>query len=625
MKKLYVSAFRLKRNAIIFIAVITGAVKQSHAQSILIQENFTTYQGTAATVPAGWIFTTNGDYTSAANSGPSGPNSYKFGTNGATITTPFFSNPDSVSFWLKGVSTDTVSSLDALYTTDNINWNPISTIKPIPTSGTIKKYAVPSAAIALQFTYTKSAGNVAFDDFLLTGINAAPSSSSGKILIYFNQPVDNSVSTGENAIYLNQTADDTLIAYINRAKNTIDIAQYDYNQSSGYSNIATALNNAYAKGIKIRYIYDGAASNTGLAALNAGIPKLASPTGANYNIMHNKFVILDGRWKSSNALNSWVNTSSFDWNANQFNNDYNNMVCIQDSALAHVYTAEFNMMWGDTGMTSNSTNSKFGPYKTDLGKHNFTIGGHLVELYFSPSDGTNNHILSSISSANTDLYFGVYTLTLANDADSLVAKKNSGVYVAGIVDQYTASSSPTTYNILTTGLGSMLKEYTGSYIYHSKYLIADPSNTCSDPLVLTGSHNWTNSADTKNDENTLIIHDDTIANIYYQAFHKDFYTLGGTLAIPAPCVIGVSEVRSSEFGVEVYPNPSSGMFTLEVGGQTTDARQVEIYNVYGERVYSASVIGRQSSVIRLDAPSGIYFLQMSTEQGTVNKKIIINK
>src|ERR1035438_7835107 len=88
------------------------------------------------------------------------------------------------------------------------------------------------------------------------GINAFAqstlSASSGKILVYFNQPVDNSVATFANAVYLNQTMIDTLNAYINRAKQTIDIAQYEYATGS-YSTvtIATAINNAYSRGVKI--------------------------------------------------------------------------------------------------------------------------------------------------------------------------------------------------------------------------------------------------------------------------------------------------------------------------------------------------------------------------------------
>ena len=196
--------------------------------------------------------------------------------------------------------------------------------------------------------------------------------AGNKIKIYFNHPVDNSVSTSVNAVYLNSCIADTLVAYINRSKYTIDIAQYDYNQGST-ANIATAINNAYSRGVSIRWIYDGTASNTGLSLLNAGIPTLGSPTTSAYNIMHDKIIIIDAH--STNPNDPLVITGSMDWSTEQFNTDYNNTIILQDSALAYAYTAEFNMMWGSTTLVPNTTTSKFGPYKTDLGLHTFMIEG----------------------------------------------------------------------------------------------------------------------------------------------------------------------------------------------------------------------------------------------------------
>ena len=52
--------------------------------------------------------------------------------------------------------------------------------------------------------------------------------------------------------------------------------------------------------------------------------------------------------------------------------------------------------------------------------------------------------------------------------------------------------------------------------------------------------------------------------------------------------------------------------------------QIKIYNVYGEIVYSSVIISK-SSTINLDAPNGVYFLQLKTNEGTAVKKIIIQK
>jgi PLD-like domain/Secretion system C-terminal sorting domain/Fibronectin type III domain len=458
--------------------------------------------------------------------------------------------------------------------------------------------------------------------YFTTAVSA--SASSGKINIYFNNPVNNTVSTGLNAVYLDSCMADTIIAYINRAHYSIDIAVYNYVQGA-FANIATAVNNAYASGVRVRWIYDGTASNTGIALLNPGIHTLASPTGGSYNIMHNKFMVIDAH--SSNPNDAIVATGSVNWTAQQLNHDFNNQLFIQDSALARAYTSEFNMMWGDTGLVPNLGLSKFGPFKTDLGLHVFNIGGKTVELYFSPSDGTNSRIASSVNSANTDLYFGVYTFTDVTDANDIVARNTAGVYCAGIVDAN--STSFAAYPILTAGLGTNFKTYSGSYLYHSKMLIVDQSNACSDPLVLTGSHNWTDAANTQNDENTLIIHNDTIANVYYQSFYANFASLGGSLTAITPCPTGTTYTTVTGHLVDdfhVYPNPATQDITVTYDLANAELVTISIYNLLGQEVVKVGKTelqqpGSHSYNTILPAP-GMYFVKLSVGNNTLIKKVV---
>ena len=443
---------------------------------------------------------------------------------------------------------------------------------------------------------------------------------NNKIKVYFNHPTDTSYSTGTNAVYLNQAMDDTLIAYINRAQYTLDIAQYDYNQGT-YSNIATAVNNAYQRGVTVRWIYDGSSSNTGLSALNTGIHTVGSPTTSAYGIMHNKFVVIDAN--SSNPADAILITGSADWSTEQFNTDYNNMIIFQDSALAHAYTSEFNMMWGSTTAVPNASAAKFGPYKTDLGRHSFIIGGSTVELYFSPSDGTETHIQSTINTANTDLYFGVYTFTSSTDANMIVSRYTSGVYVSGIIDQYSNSYSP--YSIFTTGLGTHFVDYTGTGIYHNKYLIVDPSNTCSDPAVLTGSHNWTTSANTKNDENTVIVHDPTIANIYYQAFHHDFTANGGTMTTVTGCPTEIKQETPNSGDIRIASQPGSPEFTITASLPENETAEIALCDLSGRVVWSvpSGAVRAGTNVFsgKVTVP-GLYVLAVQTANTNYRSKAV---
>ncbi|MBL0033215.1 MAG: hypothetical protein IPP27_13975 [Bacteroidetes bacterium] len=46
-------------------------------------------------------YTVGSYYTSTQSSGPSGPNSYKFGRDSCSIITPDLTGYDSISFWMK--------------------------------------------------------------------------------------------------------------------------------------------------------------------------------------------------------------------------------------------------------------------------------------------------------------------------------------------------------------------------------------------------------------------------------------------------------------------------------------------------------------------------------------------
>jgi hypothetical protein len=227
------------------------------------------------------------------------------------------------------------------------------------------------------------------------------SMSSGDIKIYFTRPVDTTVSTGTNAIQIYRAVDDTCIAYINRAKQSIDVSIYNFNVE-GLSSIAGALNAAYSRGVIVRVVTDGGTNNSAMSELNSAIGKMPRPVTA--GIMHNKFMVIDGN--SANPNDPIVWTGSCNWTDQNVNTDANNVLFIQDASLARVYTLEFNEMFGSATATPNAANSKFGSAKSDNTPHELIIGGKRVEVFFSPSDGVNSQIISHINTANSDLEVG---------------------------------------------------------------------------------------------------------------------------------------------------------------------------------------------------------------------------
>ena len=444
----------------------------------------------------------------------------------------------------------------------------------------------------------------------------APSAANGKIKVYFNLSTDKTVSTGENAITLDQSIDDTIIAYLNRAKHTIDIAIYSFDNKN-ISNISTAVNNASKRGVKVRIIADGSNNNPALSSINTAIPIVKSPLNMSpYGIMHNKFMIIDANSTNPNDPVLW--TGATNWTDNQIKYDANDVIVFQDQAIAQGYKAEFDEMWGSTGDTPNKTNSQFGPFKTDNTPHEYTIGGVKVEVYFSPSDETEKQMIEKINSANTALCVAGMLITRYDFADKIVAISGAGVKTYILVDDTVSS---TAWSIFSADIPSQrLASYDGntSGIMHHKYILIDPNDAGSDPMVITGSHNFTTAANTKNDENTVIIHDATIANLYYQEFVKRFTTNGGEIDKPS----GVNEFRISDFGFRIYPNPTDGKFTLQISDFGFAFSDLKVINMLGQIVYQSENANPKSE-INFNLPQGMYFLQMNDGKTISTQKIVV--
>lgn len=134
-----------------------------------INEGFDGVTGTSTSItsgiPTGWTFSSGmAIYNTTGNYGVSSP-SIKLQTTGNQITTPAFNltAQATLSFWVKGNGTDTISHL-LVEKYDGASWTTIEDIKPLPTTGIVKIYTLAQNIKQIRFTYTKSAGNAALDD-----------------------------------------------------------------------------------------------------------------------------------------------------------------------------------------------------------------------------------------------------------------------------------------------------------------------------------------------------------------------------------------------------------------------------------------------------------------------------
>lgn len=483
----------------------------------------------------------------------------------------------------------------------------------------------PSTLYYFQAISTNSAGTSTSAIQQVTTASGNP--ALGAINVYFSGTVDTTVAMKGNAAKGNSNFESLLINRINQATTSIDFAVYSMN---GYPNLVAALLSAKSRGVKIRMVYDsrsGSAAQANVTSLTAGGVLMSQRPASLSGIMHNKFFVFDAR--DSNPANDWVWTGS--WNPNTAELTWkNNVLEINDPALAVAYTTEFEEMWGSNTDTPNPTNAKFSTKKTDNTPHAFTIGGRSIQMYFSPSDKTDSRIKTAISQANTSIYFSLLVFTMNDLAQQIQTQYNAGVRdIKGVINDYTTTGSE--YTFLKT-YGDVLGNV--GETQHNKYGLIDAYATASHPTVITGSHNWSSAAENENDENTLLIDDSKIANLYMQEFKARYNDAGGTGVFIVPS--GIKEEQSLKaFSVNLYqnfPNPFNPTTTIRFETSVTQNIKVELFNLLGQKISELynntakpGVYAIDLNASALNLTSGVYYYKIQTSTYSESKKMILLK
>ena len=85
--------------------------------------------------------------------------------------------------------------------------------------------------------------------------------------------------------------------------------------------------------------------------------------------------------------------------------------------------------------------------------------------------------------------------------------------------------------------------------------------------------------------------------------------------------VGIDESKFEN--INIYPNPTTGMLTIENGELRIE--NVEIFDIYGRKLYLSTRPLIHSSTVNVDIShlsAGVYFLKINTETGQVIKKVL---
>lgn len=297
--------------------------------------------------------------------------------------------------------------------------------------------------------------------------------------------------TDQGSTNTGRPLDQELVRYIDSANVSIDAAFFELDLQS----VTDALIRAKQRGVEVRLVYDDEHTNADPQIRDLQKSDVPSTPDERSAFMHNKFLVVDGEC---------IWTGSFNWTSNANNKNSENAIYVCDQQLAQNYQVEFEEMFaGQFGPTSPSNT----PYR------NINIGRVDYENYFAPEDDPIDRIIEIVGSAKQSVHFMAFSFTHDSLGQVMLNKQESGLDIAGIFETRGADTQYSQCGPLLRS-GASIKLDNNSATFHHKVIVVDSS------IVIVGSFNFSDNASNSNDENLLIIHDPSIAQIYENEFAR---------------------------------------------------------------------------------------------------------
>jgi phosphatidylserine/phosphatidylglycerophosphate/cardiolipin synthase-like enzyme len=272
----------------------------------------------------------------------------------------------------------------------------------------------------------------------------------------------------------------------------VDVAVYSLSLAS----IRDALIRAHERGVQVRVVMesDNIDRSAPQALVDAGIPVLGD---RRQGLMHDKFVVID-------RSEVWMGSMNFTYSGTY--EDNNQLLNIRSVKMAENYTKEFEEMYLD---------DKFGPdVVSETPYPEFSIEGTRVETYYSPDDGVADRILELLTEAEESIYFLAFSFTADELGQIIRTQAENELDIAGVMEEEQVKSNiGTEYDFFKQADLDVFVDGNEGQMHH-KTMIVD------ERIVITGSYNFSRSAEIRNDENIIVIYNRPIAEFFMAEFQR---------------------------------------------------------------------------------------------------------
>ena len=256
-------------------------------------------------------------------------------------------------------------------------------------------------------------------------------------------------------------------------------------------------------------------------------------------------------------------------------------------------------------------------------------------------------VYPTIATFNADTFVGRVTVVNTQEPDSALANVTLNFtyqdiqhYNASVAATYTLSNDTTVTKMMKVGILQMHTKNTGSmypithfdtahWVTHdhqwevkfavtkfSTFYLGDSSKVTSFNCATASSQSLTVNG------NYYIWNFDTLfsSGVYADtSVNKTGCDSIATLNLTLNTT-GISEYANSN-GVYIYPNPSSGKFTLNIQNSAVVPQNIRVINMLGAEVYNTTANG--SAVIDLsNEESGVYYVIITSQNNTIVRRVV---
>jgi phosphatidylserine/phosphatidylglycerophosphate/cardiolipin synthase-like enzyme len=341
----------------------------------------------------------------------------------------------------------------------------------------------------------------------------------GKLEVYISRHAD--LEAGDYVL------EREIVGFIDEAQLTLDIAVQEIRwREEGAWPIADAIFRAAERGVQVRviveadYYDDEHSGNATLFHAFEVAENIEARPDENSATFHNKFVIRDAGGADAALLTGSANFTDTGVRAN-----YNHIVIVNFPpvdgaapsyyAMRERYQEEFDEAWGGV----------FGDHDPAEEPLTCWIGRTYTRVYFSPDNDPDDHLLDLLCDAKDSLDVMVFTFS------------SNSPLMAGIINRcFTWDHQAARREEAPRGVRIALESQQAQYWSASPALCAigapvkleiDPDRKLHHKVaiidgrrVVLGSYNWTRPANEENDENTLVLSNRDVADLFTEAFDE---------------------------------------------------------------------------------------------------------